>query len=100
MSCLNPFAAQKWYDLIVSDMDAAFALEKRINKFMAQFIVPLIDVHGYSNQACDRFMALLGGWTDVGEWMRWPYKSVPKSFADTIRNEASGIIPEFFTDKG
>lgn len=99
MSCLNPFAAQKWYDLIVSDLNAAFDLEKRINKFIAQFIVPLIDIHGYSNQACDRFMALLGGWADVGENLRWPYKSVPKVFADTIKSDAMRLIPEFFTDK-
>jgi len=100
MSCLNPFAAQEWYDLISSDPDAAFDLEKRINRFMTQFIVPLIVTHGYSNQACDRFMALLGGWTDIGEWMRWPYKSVPKSYADSIRDEAASVIPEFFTGRG
>ena len=96
MSCLNPFAAQKWYDLIDSDLDAAFDLERRINKFMAQFIVPLIDIHGYSNQACDRFMALLGGWADIGESLRWPYKSVPRAFADTVRSDAMRLIPEFF----
>ena len=100
MSCLNPFAAQKWYDLICIDMEAASDLEKRINKFITQFIAPLINVHGYSNQACDRFMALLGGWADIGEYMRWPYRSVPKLLAEDIRNDAADLIPEFFTDKG
>jgi 4-hydroxy-tetrahydrodipicolinate synthase len=96
VACLNPFAAQKWYNLIVKDMDAGLELENRIGLFMKKFIEPLITVHHYPNHACDRFMEVLGGWADVGEKLRWPYKSVPHQYADEIKEEARTIIPEFF----
>jgi len=96
MACLNPFAAQKWYDLIVKNMEAGLELESRIGLFMKNFIEPLITVHQFPNHACDRFMAVLGGWCDVGEKLRWPYKSVPLEYADEIKEEARTIIPEFF----
>lgn len=96
MACLNPFAAQQWYELIHTDQEAAFDLERRITIFMQQFIEPLITVHHYANQACDRFLALLGGWADVGDKMRWPYRSVPHEYAAEIRMEGKKTIPEFF----
>jgi 4-hydroxy-tetrahydrodipicolinate synthase len=96
VACLNPFAAQKWYDLIVKNMEAGLELESRIGLFMKNFIEPLITVHNYPNHACDRFMAVLGGWADVGDKLRWPYKSVPHEYADEIKEEARTIIPEFF----
>ena len=96
MACLNPFAAQKWHNLIRKDMEPGMELESRINVFMKKFIEPLITVHHYPNHACDRFMAILGGWADVGEKLRWPYKSVPRDCANKIRKEANAIIPEFF----
>ncbi|MFP4549114.1 MAG: dihydrodipicolinate synthase family protein [Fidelibacterota bacterium] len=96
MACLNPFATQKWYNLIVKDMNAGLELESRVGVFMKKFIEPLITVHQYPNHACDRFMAVLGGWADVGEKLRWPYKSVPHQYADEIKEEARSIIPEFF----
>jgi 4-hydroxy-tetrahydrodipicolinate synthase len=96
MACLNPFAAQKWYDLIIENIEAGLELEIRINKFMQQFINPLITEEHYPNQACDRFLALVGGWADIGSHMRWPYRSVPSEYADKIRKEAKKIIPEFF----
>lgn len=96
MACLNPFAAQKWYNLIKKDLEAGLELESRINVFMKKFIEPLITVHHYPNHACDRFMAVLGGWADVGDKLRWPYKSVPREYADKIRKDAQTIVPEFF----
>lgn len=96
MACLNPVAAQKWYNLIVKDLEAGLELEGRIGLFMKKFIEPLITVHHYSNQACDRFMAVVGGWADVGPKLRWPYKSVPEELAKPVRKQAKQIIPEFF----
>jgi len=97
MACLNPFAAQRWFDMIKSDLPAALELEIRINQFMEQLIAPFITELHYPNHACDRFMALLGGWADVGEYLRWPYKSIPKENIDKIKPIANAIIPEFFT---
>ncbi len=96
VACLNPFAAQKWYNLSLTDPESALELEKRINLFMSEFISPFITEHHYPNHACDRFMALLGGWADVGENLRWPYRSIPVSWIEPVRKEASRIIPEFF----
>jgi 4-hydroxy-tetrahydrodipicolinate synthase len=96
MACLNPFAAQKWFDMILTDPEAAMELEVRINRFMSGLIAPFISKLQYPNHACDRFMALLGGWADVGDTLRWPYRSIPRNLADEIRPKAMAIIPEFF----
>jgi dihydrodipicolinate synthase/N-acetylneuraminate lyase len=97
MACLNPFAAQRWYDLSLTDPEAALELEQRINTFMSHWIAPFITKGHFPNHACDRFMALMGGWADVGAHLRWPYRSIPAGLVSSIRKEAEGIIPEFFT---
>jgi len=96
MACLNPFMAQKWFETIKSDMPQALELESRIIQFMNNLIVPFITEQHYPNQACDRFMALLGGWADVGEYMRWPYRSIPAEYIDKVKPAAKKLIPEFF----
>lgn len=96
MACLNPFAAQKWYDTMRSDMRAALELEGRIRQFMDTCIAPFITRMRYPNHACDRFMALVGGWADVGSSLRWPYDSIPVSRVKEVRARAKQIIPEFF----
>ena len=96
IACLNPFAARRWYDLIKNDMKAGLELENRIGIFMKKFIEPLITVHHYSHQACDRFMAVLGDWSDIGEKLRWPYQSVPVEYATKNRKESRTLIHEFF----
>jgi dihydrodipicolinate synthase/N-acetylneuraminate lyase len=98
MACLNPRAAQKWFGLIQTDMESALELEKRIKLFMEKLIAPFITDHHYPNHACDRFMALVGGWADVGAKLRWPYKSIPENLVEPIRKEAEKIIPEFFVN--
>lgn len=96
MACLNPFAAQKWYDMIHTDLPAALELEQRVNRFMSGLIAPFISDLHYPNHACDRFMAMLGGWADVGSKLRWPYRSIPDSYLETVRDQSQQIIPEFF----
>jgi dihydrodipicolinate synthase/N-acetylneuraminate lyase len=96
MACLNPFAAQKWFEMIQIDLKSALELEVRINQFMSRLIAPFITGMHFPNHACDRFLALLGGWADVGEKLRWPYKSISKEYIDEIKPKAMEIIPEFF----
>jgi dihydrodipicolinate synthase/N-acetylneuraminate lyase len=96
MACLNPFAAQKWVEMIRTDLPAALELEIRINLFMSGLIAPFITEMQYPNHACDRFLAQLGGWADVGSKLRWPYRSIPDSYIESIRNESIRLIPEFF----
>ena len=97
VACINPFAAQKWYKMIETDRYGALELEERINRFMSALITPFITEGRYPNHACDRFMALVGGWADVGAKLRWPYRSIPESLVEDVRNKAKNIIPEFFT---
>jgi 4-hydroxy-tetrahydrodipicolinate synthase len=78
------------------DSSSAQELENRINLFMSSLIAPFITLHHYPNHACDRFMAQLGGWADVGEALRWPYRSIPVNLVEPVRKEAKAIIPEFF----
>ena len=95
VACLNPFAAQKWYDMMGDDIESAMELESRIRKFMSECIDPFIVKMHYPNHACDRFMANVGGWADVGFSLRWPYASIPESFVPEVRERAHDIIPEF-----
>ncbi|MCI5720665.1 MAG: dihydrodipicolinate synthase family protein [Bacteroidales bacterium] len=95
VSCLNPVAANKWYEMTLTDMDAALELETRICAFMAECIDPFIVHWGYPNHACDRFMALVGGWADVGAFLRWRYQSIPESEVPAVRSRAHDLIPEF-----
>lgn len=96
MACLNPFAAQKWYQMTIEDNEAALELEKRIGRFMDIAINPFITRFHYPNHACDRFMAMVGGWTDVGAYLRWPYRSIPLDRIESTREQVKNIIPEFF----
>ena len=81
--------------MTLTDMDAALELETRICAFMAECIDPFIVHWGYPNHACDRFMALVGGWADVGAFLRWPYQSIPESEVPAVRSRAHDLIPEF-----
>ena len=95
VACLNPVAAQKWYGLMCTDLEAALELESRIQKFMGECIDQFIVKMHYPNHACDRFMALIGGWADVGAYLRWPYQSIPEKYVPLARKRAHDIIPEF-----
>ena len=96
VACLNPAAAQRWSDQMRTDMQAARELETRLRRFMSEYIEPLITTQRYCNAACDRLMAVMGGWADVGERMRWPYRSIPAAEAERLRPAAARLIPEFF----
>jgi dihydrodipicolinate synthase/N-acetylneuraminate lyase len=95
VACLNPLAAQRWTDQMTTDLPAALELEKRLRYFLDSYIAPFINEQLYCNAACDRFMALLGGWTDVGDNMRWPYRSIPATEVHRVRPVARQLIPEF-----
>lgn len=101
MACLNPFAAQQWFEMTRINMNAALELESRINLFMRECITPFITEQHYPNHACDRFMAVVGGWADVGSKLRWPYRSIPEDFVGPTRRKVQEMIPEFvFSAKG
>jgi len=95
VACLNPAVAQRWTDQMTHDLPAALEVEVRLKKFMSEHIAPFITEQGYCNAACDRFMACLGGWADVGWRMRWPYRSIPQEEAERLRPVMRELLPEF-----
>ncbi len=99
VACLNPAAAQKWTDLMRTDLSAALEIESRLRQFMLQNVTPYVIEQGYCNGACDRLLALIGAWADVGGSMRWPYRSIDPSEADRLRPIAALLIPEFFIEQ-
>jgi 4-hydroxy-tetrahydrodipicolinate synthase len=96
VATLNPAAAQRWTEQMWTDLPGALELERRIRRFMDGWIAPFITEQKYCNAACDRFMALLGGWAEVGEKMRWPYRSIPVAEIPRVRAAAQELLPEFF----
>ncbi len=96
VACLHPGAAQRWYEQMHRDRDAALELESRIRSFMEQCIVPYITEQHYSHQAADRFLAMVGGWCDIGSRLRWPYHWIPEEDIEPIRPTAQRMLPEFF----
>lgn len=95
---MSPAAAQRWTDQTQVDLPGALQLERRLQRSFADYITPFIERDGYSSAACDRLLARIGGWCDVGERMRWPYRAIPAGDAERLRPLARGLIPEFFGD--
>ncbi len=98
VAALNPFGAQKWYEMMIVDMPAALELEARIQAFMDECITPFITEKGYANHACDRFMAMVGNWSEVGGYLRWPYRSIPLEYVKPVRARGHELIPELIND--
>jgi len=96
VACLHPGAAQAWTDLMQTDLEAALAIEKRICSFMSECILPYITVQNYSNQAVDKFMASVGGWTRITPRLRWPYRSIPSAEIERQRKRGQELLAEFF----
>ena len=94
-ACLHPGAAQAWYAQMQTDHDAALEVESRLCDFIMTHIVPFITKEGYCPGACDRLLAGIGGWADVGYRMRWPYRAIPERAVARLRPIAQEMIPEF-----
>lgn len=96
MACLNPAASQRWYEQIVTDIDAALKTEQMIQAFMNNHLATLATHRGFSNQALDKLLAAIGGWADIGTRLRWPYQGVNIEEANRLRPIANEMLPEFF----
>jgi hypothetical protein len=79
-----------------TEFPAALALEKRIQQLMSSYISPLILEENYSPQACDKLLAAMGGWANIGTRLRWPYRSFPEDRVGVLREKARELLPEFF----
>jgi len=65
---------------------------------MNECIVPYITDRKYSNQAVDKFMAAVGGWTNMGPRLRWPYRWINEDEIKQARQIAKRLLPEFFNN--
>jgi dihydrodipicolinate synthase/N-acetylneuraminate lyase len=99
VACLNPMLAQRWYNNIANHTGDPFELQSRIQKFMDECIVPYIRDKEYSNQAVDKFMAAVGGWTPISTRLRWPYKWIPEAEVLPVREKCAKLLPEVFTNQ-
>ena len=95
VACLSPEGSQRWWNLMQSDLEKAMATQISILEFFEECIVPYKKA-GYSNPALDKFLAAVGGWTDIGTRLRWPYKSIPEKEVLAVREKAARYLPGFF----
>ena len=103
MACLSPKGTQAWYSQIVqgiqgdeSMLEHALKTEQRVLSFLEDYIQPLLKA-GYPNHACDKAMAVAGGW--LGGFttrLRFPYTAIPNEFGKKLGEFARRAIPEFF----
>lgn len=94
MACLSPPGAVRWAALARSDPPAAMDLERRIARFMAEAVNPVLSA-GYQGFAIDKAMAAAGGWTPISPRLLWPYEGVGPAAVSAIAEAARRHIPEF-----
>ncbi len=94
VACINPIAAQKWWELMQTDINEALRIQKNILQFFAQCIAPF-HKEGFSNPALDKFLAAVGGWADIGTRLRWPYKGINQTEVERAKPVLHKMVPEF-----
>lgn len=92
VACLSPKGAQRWWVQMQTDLEGALNPESRLQQFMSTFILPFKTHH--QNVALDKLLAAVGGWSQVGTRVRWPYRSVDASHVAALRRAALAAVPE------
>ncbi|MBS7698878.1 MULTISPECIES: dihydrodipicolinate synthase family protein [unclassified Chelatococcus] len=96
VACLNPRGAQRWTDLMTTDIAACLDIEERLRTFIDTHVWPFRRDHGYSNAALDKLLAEIGDWAPVGTRLRRPYRFIEASEARRLRPVARQAVPELF----
>lgn len=96
VACLHPRAAQKWWELMQTDLESALEIEIELQDFFRSFIHPLKTEAGYSAAALDKLLAAIGGWTNAGTRLRFPYRSIPEAEVENYRPLARRSLPGLF----
>lgn len=97
IAALSPAGAARWYATIARDPGLAIDIERRIGELFDLHIAPLQNA-GISDPALDKFLATVGGWTDVGLRIRWPYDAAPAAAVEPARAAARHLLPELFEE--
>jgi dihydrodipicolinate synthase/N-acetylneuraminate lyase len=98
VACIQPKGAARWYAQMKSDLPAALELETRILKFYDELILPYLHDQQYAPFALDKLLASIGGWSDIGLRVRWPYRSVEESVLKQLKPIVWSRLPELFAD--
>ncbi len=96
VACLSPAGAVRWNRQITSDPAGALDLERRIQRFMSDCILPFRRDRGIANQGLDKLLAAIGGWAGIGTRLRWPYSWIPEEEAVRLRPIARRLMPDLF----
>lgn len=96
VACLSPTGALDWWRHISTDAPAALAMERRIQAFLADHVLPFRTRYAVSDAALDKAMAAAGGWSTLGPKLLWPYSSVPKEDIPVLAKAARAAFPEWF----
>jgi 4-hydroxy-tetrahydrodipicolinate synthase len=96
VACLQPRGAARWRRLMDGDLDQAVQIEQQIQGFMGRWILPFREKHGHSNMALDKLLAWVGGWSNIGTRLRWPYLGIDVSDLSWLRLKAREEIPFLF----
>jgi dihydrodipicolinate synthase/N-acetylneuraminate lyase len=94
VACLSPGGAQRWTELMGTDIEAALGIERRLCAFMDEHLVPFRRDQDFSNAALDKLLAAIGGWAPVGTRLRRPYRWIDESEATRLRGVARAQLPE------
>ena len=94
VACLSPSGAQRWTEMMLTDIEGALDIEQRLCRFMDEHIVPFRRDHGYSNAALDKLLAAIGNWAPVGTRLRRPYRWIEEEAALPLRELARSMVPE------
>ena len=97
VACLSPAGAQRWTDLMTTDIKQALDIERRLRSFMDEHVVPFRRDHGYSNTALDKLLAAIGNWAPVGTRLRRPYRWIDEAQAVHLRSAAFELLPEIMS---
>lgn len=57
--------------------------------------IPFITRIRFGNATCDRLIAHLGGWAEVGASMRWPCRPIPATAIPRLRGIVRTLLPDF-----
>jgi len=98
VACLQPRGAVRWSRLMETNLPQALTIEKQIQSFMTNRILPFRDKHGRSNMALDKLLAWTGNWSEIGMRLRWPYIGIEPVDAAELRAQARQEIPFLFED--
>jgi dihydrodipicolinate synthase/N-acetylneuraminate lyase len=98
VACLHPCGAVRWNRLMESDLPQALLIERFLQRFMNQAILPFREQYGHSNMALDKLLAWIGNWSEMSTRLRPPYLGIDPSHAEGLRERARSEIPFLFEE--